>query len=298
MVRADKTKGMVIVKRTSDDQLIHFMWKDRKTGNMGLDLIVFPDDATWRRLNECTTGRVYLLEFKTGTRHFFWMQEPNAAKDDELSETLTDAINGRVSSGGSSNLQSLLGQLGGGAGAAYNQLASTSGRSSATATAGSTTSSATSQPTSTSTNAASKPSSSTSTSSATGSSSALSDRLADVMNRITTAPQPTLTDVLNTQEVLATGALQNPDVLAELQKYLPESESNSVIQTLRSPQFRQMVDHLNHVLSQSPQALSTLLSNFGLHTPAEPAATRLETFLKAIIEAAKKDESKDKMDQS
>jgi hypothetical protein len=309
-VRADKRKGLVIVKKTSDDQLIHFMWKDRATGNVDLDLIVFPEDAVWRRLKECTTGRVYLLEFKTGSKNFFWMQEPNASKDDEYADALTEAINGRMASSNNTGLQSLLGQLGGGASSAYNQLAqgsrptSSSGSSSS---ASNTSSSAGNTASSTQTSSGNSGNASQGQSSSAAP-SALSARLADVMSRLpagasSSAPQPRLTDVLNTQDVLATGALQDEAVLAELQKHLPESERNSVIATLRSPQFRQMVDHLNSVLKQSPQALSTLLSNFGLQTPSEPAANRLETFLKAIMEAAKKDtpqeDNKDsKMDES
>jgi 26S proteasome regulatory subunit N13 len=299
MVRADKRKGMVIVKRSVDDQLIHFIWKDRTNTTVEVDLILFPDDAVWRRVKECTTGRVYVLEFKTGNRSFFWMQEPSAAKDDELSEALNDGINNRTPAGGrDAGLQSLLGQLGGGTGAAYDQLAQASSRSSASSGTGSSSTS-----TSTSTSTAGGSSASGALGSAT---SALSARLADVMNRLpggngaSSAPQPRLTDVINTQEVLATGALQDEAVLAELQKFLPESERNSVIATLRSPQFRQAVDQLNAVLKQSPEALSTLLTSFGLQTPSEPAANRLETFLKAINEAAKKEEKKDEnqMDES
>lgn len=302
-MRADKRKGMVIVKRSADDQLIHFMWKDRTTGTTDLDLILFPDEANWRRVKECTTGRVYVLEFRTGTRNFFWMQEPSTSKDDEYSELLNDHINNRVPQGGSNaGLQSLLGQLGGGAGAAYDQLSQASSRSQAAA--GTRTSTSTSAATAAST-------ASTNTSGSAAASSTLSARLADVMNRIpagaagSSSPQPRLTDVINTQEVLATGALQDEAILTELQKYLPENEANSVISTLRSPQFRQTVDHLNAVLKQSPQALSVLLASFGLSTPADPASNRLETFLKAIAEAAKqasegdaKKEPDTKMDES
>lgn len=281
MVRADKRKGLVIVKRNTDDQLIHFIWKDRTSGSVELDLMLFPDDANWRRVNECTTGRVYVLEFKTGTRNFFWLQEPSTSKDEENAGLINDHINNRAPAGGANanaNLGSLFSQLGGGTGAAYEQLSrgSSSGSSST--------------PTSSTPTTTRVPSSTGTTSSAASASASLSSRLNDVMSRIPSTPvvpQPRLADVVNTQDVISSGALSEEDVLAELQKHLPDGESNTVIDTLRSPQFKQAVNHLNAILKQSPQSLPTLLATFGIPNPAEPAANRVETFLKAIIEASK-----------
>lgn len=39
------------------------------------DLIIFPDDCEFKRVNQSTTGRVYVLKFKAGSKRlFFWMQ--------------------------------------------------------------------------------------------------------------------------------------------------------------------------------------------------------------------------------
>lgn len=39
------------------------------------DLIIFPDDCEFKRVSQCTTGRVYVLKFKAGSKRlFFWMQ--------------------------------------------------------------------------------------------------------------------------------------------------------------------------------------------------------------------------------
>lgn len=39
------------------------------------DLIIFPDDCEFKRVPQCTTGRVYVLKFKAGSKRlFFWMQ--------------------------------------------------------------------------------------------------------------------------------------------------------------------------------------------------------------------------------
>lgn len=48
-------------------------------------MILFPDDAKFERVPQCTTGRVYVLRFNSSDRRlFFWMQEPKTDKDDEL----------------------------------------------------------------------------------------------------------------------------------------------------------------------------------------------------------------------
>lgn len=42
------------------------------------DLIVFPEDCEYKRVSQCTTGRVYVLIFKLSSRRlFFWMQVSN-----------------------------------------------------------------------------------------------------------------------------------------------------------------------------------------------------------------------------
>lgn len=39
------------------------------------DLIIFPDDCEFKRVTQCTTGRVYHLKFKSTTKKFFfWLQ--------------------------------------------------------------------------------------------------------------------------------------------------------------------------------------------------------------------------------
>ena len=80
LVTPDKRKGTVMIHQT-DDQLMHFMWKDRGTGTVEDDLIIFPDDVEFKRVAQCTTGRVFILKFKSSSRRmFFWMQEPKTDK--------------------------------------------------------------------------------------------------------------------------------------------------------------------------------------------------------------------------
>uniref|UniRef100_U5EZU3 Proteasomal ubiquitin receptor ADRM1 homolog n=1 Tax=Corethrella appendiculata TaxID=1370023 RepID=U5EZU3_9DIPT len=94
MVHPDTRKGLVYVYQ-AEDGLIHFCWKDRTTGNVEDDLIVFPDDCEFKKIeNNVKSGRVYLLKFKSSSRRlFFWMQEPKTDKDDEWCRRINEVIN-------------------------------------------------------------------------------------------------------------------------------------------------------------------------------------------------------------
>ncbi|KAJ4922916.1 hypothetical protein JOQ06_022589 [Pogonophryne albipinna] len=92
------------------------------------DLIIFPDDCEFKRVSQCTTGRVFVLKFKAGSKRlFFWMQEPKSEKDEEHCRKVNEFLNnppmpGALGSGaggghdlsalgGEGGLQSLLGNM-------------------------------------------------------------------------------------------------------------------------------------------------------------------------------------------
>lgn len=55
---------------------------------------MFPDDFEFKRVEQCKTGRVYVLKFKSSSRRmFFWMQEPKTDKDEEHCRRVNELMN-------------------------------------------------------------------------------------------------------------------------------------------------------------------------------------------------------------
>jgi 26S proteasome regulatory subunit N13 len=56
-------------------------------------MIIFPDEAEFTPVAQCSTGRVYVLKFKASSEtHFYWMQSKNDEKDQELVERVNELI--------------------------------------------------------------------------------------------------------------------------------------------------------------------------------------------------------------
>ena len=78
------------------------------------DFIIFPGDADFCKVPQCTTGRVFLLKFKNSSRKFFyWMQEPKEDKDEDICKKVNDLIlNPRDSASLEGDLGGLQGLMG------------------------------------------------------------------------------------------------------------------------------------------------------------------------------------------
>ncbi|KAF9131298.1 hypothetical protein BGX30_013149 [Mortierella sp. GBA39] len=91
-VKPDATKGLVYMEE--EDGLLHFFWKNRTTSSVEDDLILFPGDAELLKVDECTTGRVLVLKFKSSSQKlFFWLQESNSDRDQIVLQQANTLIN-------------------------------------------------------------------------------------------------------------------------------------------------------------------------------------------------------------
>ncbi|XP_067382216.1 proteasomal ubiquitin receptor ADRM1 isoform X3 [Channa argus] len=326
VVTPDKRKGMVYIQQ-SDDSLIHFCWKDRTTGNVDDDLIIFPDDCEFKRVSQCTTGRVYVLKFKAGSKRlFFWMQEPKTDKDEEYCRKVNEYLNnppipGAPGSGGGSGhelsalggeggLQSLLGNM------SHNQLMQLIGPTGlgglgglgALAGPGLANLLGSGGPATSSSSSSSRSQSAAATPSSGSSTSRLSSSQAPT-TPVTPAPSAavpssvassTPVDLASvcTPEMMAP-ILTNAEVQQRLLPFLPSGESllqsaEEIQNTLTSPQFQQSMSMFSSALASGQ--LGPLMSQFGLPAEAVDAANRgdVEAFARAM--QGSKGDSKEKKD--
>ena len=73
-VSPDSTrKGVLILEKDRLGQMVHLRWKDRTTNAVEDDYLIFAGVQTIERVDTGREGdRVFLLEYKTGKRRFFF----------------------------------------------------------------------------------------------------------------------------------------------------------------------------------------------------------------------------------
>nr|GAT58772.1 adhesion regulating molecule [Mycena chlorophos] len=86
-VEPSPTKGAVVV--TTEDGLLHFTWKNRTTGVVDEDLILFPSDASFVKIPQATGGRVYVLKFSSSDQRHF---DESTARDEEFVTNLNKLL--------------------------------------------------------------------------------------------------------------------------------------------------------------------------------------------------------------
>ncbi|XP_054269376.1 proteasomal ubiquitin receptor ADRM1-A isoform X2 [Macrosteles quadrilineatus] len=321
MVHPDKRKGLVYVYQ-SEDSLMHFCWKDRGSGTVEDDLIIFPDDCEFKKVAQCTTGRVYVLKFKSSNRKFFfWIQEPKTEKDEDNARKINEVLNNPPTPGRSGgvtpdeNLQNLLqnmsqqqlmqlfggvGQIGGlssllGTISRPSTSQSSSSRAAAPASGGTTAASATTTPKSSTAPAQPSTPRPKPPSSAESGSTQNPIQLSDLQNFLSglgvagapgsSAPPTDLSSAITSETLQA--VVNNPAVVEELSQHLPStpgvaSQQEHLRSTLASPQFQQAVSLFSTAL-QSGQ-LGPIVSQFEVGPEAVSAANQgnMEDFVKAL----------------
>jgi len=90
--------------------------------------MIFPDDIETKRIIQCTTGRVFLMKFKSSNKKlFFWMQETETDKDDKNWRKVNDYLNNPPPVGSNSSSASGAGERHGGVSSAAAGLANAFG---------------------------------------------------------------------------------------------------------------------------------------------------------------------------
>lgn len=88
-VRPDRRKGLL--QLWVEETGLKLKWLDRRNQIVEDDIFLFPGEVSWQRVEQCTTGRVYVLDF--GARQlFFWMQEPDTEHDDQYARKINEYI--------------------------------------------------------------------------------------------------------------------------------------------------------------------------------------------------------------
>ncbi|KAI9919420.1 hypothetical protein PsorP6_017309 [Peronosclerospora sorghi] len=93
LVTPQLDKGKVCLPR-GDDQLLHFQWVDRQTGASPEDFIIFPDDAHFAKWTPAAPTIVFTFcSTKIRRAVFFWMQNKDASRDEEMVKKVNDSMN-------------------------------------------------------------------------------------------------------------------------------------------------------------------------------------------------------------
>ncbi|KAJ6619479.1 proteasome complex subunit Rpn13 ubiquitin receptor-domain-containing protein [Mycena sp. CBHHK59/15] len=86
-VQPSPVKGAIILT-AGDDGLFHFTWKNRTTGVVDEDLILFPSDASFLKVPQ-SSGRMYVLKFSSSNqRHFVRISDASPSRDEEFAANI------------------------------------------------------------------------------------------------------------------------------------------------------------------------------------------------------------------
>ncbi|KAK7048255.1 adhesion regulating molecule [Favolaschia claudopus] len=259
-VEPSPVKGAIILT-AGEDGLFHFTWKNRTTGVVDEDLILFPSDASFVKVS----GRTYVLKFSSSNqRHFFWLQDASTARDEEFVNNINKLLEDPE------------------ADLIWNTAASTSQPQASTST----------QATS-----STAPISSTAPLIPPEQLAQLQALLSG--QRSPAAPEYSLTDIL-TPANLTPLFNSHPELIPTLFPHLPPDlptppSAEALQRIINSPQFRSAVSNFDQALRTG--MLGELVRALGL---PEEAGTGIEPFLRAVQAQADKDRSsggsEDRMD--
>ncbi|KAG0375787.1 adhesion regulating molecule 1 [Mortierella sp. AD032] len=278
-VKPDPTKGLVYLEE--EDGLMHFFWKNRTSGEIEDDLILFPGDAELIAVPQCTTGRVVMLQFKSSSQKlFYWLQEVSTARDQIILQHVNSLIHSQEDE------EEYLDED-----AAMEDVEATPAADSAAAIAPSA-AFAPAAPVASSTKNLTTTAPAAAAAAPAAGGSALTAQQMDQLRHLLgglQVPQQQQRSNLRLDHILTPGAvaslLNNPEICAALFSHLPESSERSpeeIQAIVRTPQFSQALVSLSTALESGQ--LGPLLRQFGL---GPNAGNGVEGFLSSILEQAK-----------
>ncbi|KAI5476718.1 26S proteasome complex ubiquitin receptor, subunit Rpn13 [Pseudohyphozyma bogoriensis] len=260
----DPVEGRGLVYLEEADGLLHFCYKNLQTNSTdedagGLDLLLFPGDASFSRAKGAS-GRVNVLKFASSShRHFFWCQDVDDSKDEEIVKKVNELMGGLEEE--------------------EEQAMEVEGEASASG------------------NASSSPPVPASSSGASAAESAQLAQLRSIMAGLTggagagafggasQAPSFVLPDVLPTS---AANTLLTPSSISQLLPFLPSDipQTEASLRTaVNSPEFRRSLASLDRALRTG--ALGPLVQGLGL---PERAGVGVEEFLEEVQKQAEREE--------
>ncbi|GAA99234.1 uncharacterized protein L969DRAFT_23110 [Mixia osmundae IAM 14324] len=256
-------RGLLYIEQ--EDDLTHLRWRDLATNAIVDDLILFPGDASFSKVSQSSTGRIYVLKFSSSSaRHFYWLQDPSDSEDAAQTKRLNDLIVNDEQDEQDTTMASN----------------ADAGPSYIPATPAPAQSAAPSAPA-----APRKPESTRGTSQMDQMRSILANLGQSPLAQQDEEPAYHLTDVLQPSRLLP--LLRDEKTREALFPYLPtdfEPTEETLQRVIQGPEFRRAVASLDAALRTG--ALAPLVASFGL--PPD-AAMGVDAFLKAIQDKADKE---------
>lgn len=269
MVKPDTKKGVFTLVNDASG-MVEILWSNLTNSTETVSALVAPGEATFNKVTKCTTGRVFVLDFKGTRQMFWWLQENSEERDEEflkaVKKALGDGKGDKPKSGGSGSdsgsgtqaldMNTLRGILSG--------LTGQAGQGGAAPPAG--TAGKTVAP-------------------AAGPSASL---------------PPTndvdLQDLLASQEVLAALNEDPAFYMTQLHEFLPPDTdpSSNIVDHVRNPQVSATAALLQAALSQA-DGYREIVTAFGL---GQARGIGADAFLRQIEEEAKAKQTKDSGDKS
>jgi len=90
-VSADPCRGKIQLKKMTEGT-VDFEWSERNSRTAAFSRKIVPSFGQWKKCNDCTDGRVYLLEIPGADPIFFWMQEVDEKVDEEMAKKINEAF--------------------------------------------------------------------------------------------------------------------------------------------------------------------------------------------------------------